>query len=156
MLSHAGNINATPQSYREARHSSEWVQWEIAMKEELAKMESYKVWEVVDKIPQQRVVDGKWVCTKKIDGATGKPHKYKARWVAKGFKQIEGFDYNELFAAVAHKDSIMSIPCPCQLLRLRLWPGWHQSSLSQWWLGGNHLDVTTWRQRHSCKQGIAP
>jgi hypothetical protein len=47
------------------------------MKEELAKMESYKVWEVVDKIPQQRVVDGKWVCTKKIDGATGKRHKYK-------------------------------------------------------------------------------
>jgi hypothetical protein len=75
------------------------------MKEEDAKMESYKVWEVVDKIPQQRVVDGKSVCTKKIDGATGKPHKYKARWVAKGFKQIEGIDYNELFAAVAHKDS---------------------------------------------------
>jgi hypothetical protein len=52
------------------------------------------------------LVDGKWVFTKKIDGATGKPHKYKARWVAKGFKQIEGIDYNELFAAVAHKDSI--------------------------------------------------
>jgi hypothetical protein len=60
----------------------------------------------VDKIPQQRVVDGKWVCTKKIDGATGKPHKYKARSVAKGFKQIVGIDYNELFAAVAHEDSI--------------------------------------------------
>jgi hypothetical protein len=106
MLAHAGNINATPQSYREARHSSKWEQWEIAKKEELAKMESYKVWEVVDKIPQQCVVDGKWVRTKKIDGATGKPHKYKARWVAKGFKQMEGIDYNELFAAVAHKDSI--------------------------------------------------
>jgi hypothetical protein len=106
MLAHAGNINATPQSYREAQHSSEWEQWEIAMKEELAKMEPYKVWEVMDKIPQQRVVDGKWVCTKKIDGATGKPHKYKARWVDRGFKQIEGIDYNKLFAAVAHKDSI--------------------------------------------------
>jgi hypothetical protein len=76
------------------------------MREKLAKMEIYKVWEVVDMIPEQRVVDGKWVCTKKIDGVTGKPHKYKARWVAKGFKQIEEIDYNELFAAVAHKDSI--------------------------------------------------
>jgi hypothetical protein len=69
-------------------------------------MDSYHVWEVIDRSAGQRAVDGKWVFTKKIDGATGKPCKYKARWVAKGFKQIEGIDYNELFAAVAHKDSI--------------------------------------------------
>jgi len=43
---------------------------------------------------------------RKIDGETGKPSAYKARWVAKGFSQIEGIDFNELFAAVAHKDSI--------------------------------------------------
>jgi hypothetical protein len=56
MLAHASDIKATPQSYREAGHSSKWEQWEIAMKEELAKMDSYKVWEVVDKLPQQRVI----------------------------------------------------------------------------------------------------
>ena len=43
---------------------------------------------------------------RKTDGETGKPSAYKARWVAKGFSQIEGIDFNELFAAVAHKDSI--------------------------------------------------
>jgi hypothetical protein len=69
-------------------------------------MDSYHVWEVIDHTAGQRAVDGKWVLTKKIDGATGKPCKYKARWVAKGCKQIEGIDYNELFAAVAHIDSI--------------------------------------------------
>ncbi len=53
-----------------------------------------------------RIVGAKWVYTRKIDGETGKPSAYKARWVAKGYSQIEGIDFNELFASVAHKDSI--------------------------------------------------
>jgi hypothetical protein len=48
----------------------------------------------------------KWVYTQKIDGETGKPSRYKARWAAKGYSQIEGVDFDELFAAVAHKDAI--------------------------------------------------
>ncbi len=95
-----------PQSYLQARHSGEWEQWEPAMQEELAKMDKYKVWEVVPRSPDMRVVGARWVFTRKIDGETGKPSAYKARWVAKGFSQIEGIDFNELFAAVAHKDSI--------------------------------------------------
>jgi hypothetical protein len=70
MLAYAGNVNTTPQSYQEARYFGKWQQWETAMKEELSKIESDKVWEVVNKLPNQRVVDGEWVCTKKIDGAT--------------------------------------------------------------------------------------
>jgi len=35
-----------------------------------------------------------------------RPLTYKARWVAKGYSQIKGVDFNELFAAVAHKDTI--------------------------------------------------
>jgi len=76
------------------------------MQEELAKMDKYKVWEVDPRSPDMRVVGARWVFTRKIDGETGKPSAYKARWVAKGFSQIEGIDFNELFAAVAHKDSI--------------------------------------------------
>ncbi len=37
----------------------------------------------------------RWVYTRKIDGETGEPSAYKARWVAKGFSQIEGIDFNE-------------------------------------------------------------
>jgi hypothetical protein len=48
----------------------------------------------------------RWVYTRKIDGTTGLPSTYKARWVAKGYSQVEGIDYNELYAAVAHKDTI--------------------------------------------------
>lgn len=54
----------------------------------------------------QRILRARWVYTRKIDGTTGKPAAYKARWVAKGYSQHAGVDYNEVFSAVAHKDSI--------------------------------------------------
>jgi hypothetical protein len=72
----------------------------------LAEMDQYKVWEVVDRQPNMRVVGARWVYTRKIDGSTGMPSSYKARWVAKGHLQREGIDFNELYAAVAHKDTI--------------------------------------------------
>jgi hypothetical protein len=34
------------------------------------------------------------------------PSSYKARWVAKGYSHREGIDFNELYAAVVHKDTI--------------------------------------------------
>jgi hypothetical protein len=39
-------------------------------------------------------------------GETGKPAAFQARWVAKGFFQVAGIDYDELYAGIAHKDSI--------------------------------------------------
>jgi hypothetical protein len=104
-LAHALTASA-PSSYREANASGEWEHWKLAMDAELAKMDQYKVWEVVDRQPNMRVVGARWVYTRKIDGNTGMPSSYKARWVAKGYSQREGIDFNELYAAVAHKDTI--------------------------------------------------
>jgi len=69
-------------------------------------MEKYQVWEVVPRRKAARILKARWVFTRKIDGDTGKPKAHKARWVAKGYSQIHGIDYNELYAGVAHKDSI--------------------------------------------------
>ena len=111
LLLRAGEANIAtiePKTVKQARHSGDWKQWELAMQAELAKMDKYNVWTVVNRnsIPNVRTVGAKWVYTRKIDGETGKPSKYKARWVAKGYSQIEGVDFDELFAAVAHKDTI--------------------------------------------------
>jgi hypothetical protein len=57
MLAHAGNINATPQSYGEARHSSKWEQWEFPMKEELAKWrQSLKTGKIRSNLPDMSVI----------------------------------------------------------------------------------------------------
>jgi len=105
-LAHALLSTAVPQTFREARNSPEWSEWEKAYKAELDKMALYKVWDVVDRPDRQHILRAKWVFTRKIDGETGRPNAYKARWVAKGFSQVKGINYNELYAGVAHKDSI--------------------------------------------------
>lgn len=95
-----------PRSFREARNSPDWPKWEAAMKEELAKMEQYDVWELVTRTKDMRVLEARWVFTRKIDGSTGEAAAYRARWVAKGYRQVAGVDYNEIFASVVHKDTI--------------------------------------------------
>jgi hypothetical protein len=61
-LAHALTASA-PSSYREAKASGEWEHWKPAMDAELAKMDQYKVWEVVDHQPNMRVVGARWVYT---------------------------------------------------------------------------------------------
>jgi transposase InsO family protein len=108
-----------PQTYQQARESAHWPDWEAAVAAELANMAKYDVWEPVPRA-NHRSIPGKWVFTRKIDGETGKPAKFKARYVVKGFRQVQGKDYNDIFASVAHKDSIrvflsivnyLGIPC---------------------------------------------
>jgi hypothetical protein len=54
------------------------------------------------------VVSSKWIC--KIKHATDESiKKYKARFVALGFSQKEGIDYEETFALVARYTSIRII-----------------------------------------------
>lgn len=88
-----------PQTYAQARASPHWPEIEPAMRAEIEKLERYRVWEVVNLQKGMRVLDARWVYTQK-------PNGWKARWVAKGFRQLEGLEYNELHAAVAHKDTI--------------------------------------------------
>ena len=77
-----------------------------AINKELSKMDKYLVWDVKPCQSNQRVLKAQWVFTRKINGETGLPSAYKARWVAKGYSQVARLDYNELYAGVAHKDMI--------------------------------------------------
>ncbi|GJR57389.1 retrotransposon protein, putative, ty1-copia subclass [Tanacetum coccineum] len=68
-----------------------------AMDEEMKSMKVNKVWIVIDRPPNAKVVRSKWIFKKKTD-MDGKVHTYKARLVAKGCTQTYGIDYEETFS----------------------------------------------------------
>ena len=76
--------------------------------EEYASIMKNDVWEVVPRPEGKSLVTSRWLY--KIKYATdGSIEKYKARFVARGFSQVEGVDYDETFAPVARYTSIRSI-----------------------------------------------
>ena len=66
------------------------------------------VWEIVLRQGKKCVMTSKWIYKIKhvVDGSI---EKYKARFVARGFSQKEGIDYEDTFAHVARYTSIRSI-----------------------------------------------
>jgi hypothetical protein len=66
------------------------------------------VWEVVPRTKNKDLVSSKWIYKIKhaVDGSI---EKHKAIFVARGFSQREGIDYEETFALVARYTSIRTI-----------------------------------------------
>ena len=58
------------------------------------------IWTLVPKPQNKNIIDCRWVFTVKND-EHGNPMRYKARVVAKGFRQQYLSDYQETFAPVA-------------------------------------------------------
>ena len=78
----------------------------VAMHEELNNFERNKVWKLVEKPKDCRNVIGtKWIFKNKQD-ENGIVIRNKARLVAQGYSQVEGIDYGETYAPVAHLESI--------------------------------------------------
>ena len=55
------------------------------------------VWEVVPRPEGKSVVTSRWIYKVKFV-ADGSIEKHKAQFVARGFSQVEGIDYDETFA----------------------------------------------------------
>jgi hypothetical protein len=70
------------------------------MVEEYNSIMKNDVWEIVPRPKGKSMVDSRWLY--KVKHATdGNIEKYKAWFVARGFSQKEGVDYEETFAPVA-------------------------------------------------------
>jgi hypothetical protein len=91
-----------PSTFEEA--SSRQV-WRDAMMEEYNSIMKNDVWEVVPRPEGKSVVTSRWLYKLK-HAADGSIEKYKAHFVARGFSQVEGVDYDETFAPVARYTSI--------------------------------------------------
>ena len=77
------------------------------------------------------MVSSKWIYKIEhvVDGSIG---KYKARFVARGFFQKEGIDYEDTFAPVARYTSIKTIMALASMMNLNL----HQMDVKTPFLNG--------------------
>src|ERR1051325_11168269 len=80
-------------------------QWIKAMNLEMESMYFNYVWELVDPPNVVKPIGCKLIYKRKRDSA-GKVQTFKARFVARGYTQREGVDYEETFSPVAMLKSI--------------------------------------------------
>ena len=101
------------------------------MVEEYSSIMKNDVWDVLPRSEGKSVVSSKWIYKIKY-AANGSIEKFKARFVAWGFSQQEGVDYEETFAPVAKHTCIRVV------LSIALEMGWriHQMDVKTTFLNG--------------------
>ena len=65
-----------------------------------------ETWELVTLPKEKKAIGCKWVYAKKEGFSRKKEIQYKVRFVAMGYAQKEGIDYNEIFSPVMKHSSI--------------------------------------------------
>jgi hypothetical protein len=74
--------------------------WKDTMIEKYQSIIKNDVWDVVPRLKEKSIVSSKWIYKTK-HSADGSIEKYKERFVARGFSQKKGIDYEETFSPVA-------------------------------------------------------
>ena len=93
-----------PKTYRQAVNSHDHSNWHKAMEDEMNSLKDNNTFDLVPLPEGKNTVGGKWVYNIK-ESANG-TKSFKARYVAKGYSQIEGIDYSETFAPTANLTSV--------------------------------------------------
>jgi hypothetical protein len=98
-------ISDDPLTRKEALSGPDRKLWEAAMDDEFLSLEENHTWDLVSPPTDQDVLTGTWVLKTKYKSSGG-IDKRKARWVAHGYKQVEGIDFTETFAPVVSYPAI--------------------------------------------------
>jgi hypothetical protein len=94
-----------PNMFEQAKDCGESVQWKRAMDDELESLVDNDTFELTSLPKGRKCIGGKWVYAVK-QGTGENEVKFKARYVAKGFSQVENIDYQETFSPTAQMSSL--------------------------------------------------
>jgi hypothetical protein len=108
-----------PSCYQEAINDIDYAKWKMEMKEEMDSLVKNKTWDLVELPKDRKVVGCKWVYKLK-KGVDGKIERYKSRLVAKGYSQMEGIYFHEIFSPVVKLVSIRIVLALVSFLYLEL------------------------------------
>ena len=94
-----------PQIFNEAMSTPKAPMWKEAVNSEIESIMQNHTWELVDHPPGSKPLECKWIFKRKMK-TDGSIDKYKARFVAKGYKQKECLDYFDTYSPVTRITSI--------------------------------------------------
>jgi hypothetical protein len=98
-------IDDEPKSVDEVVDSTEGKLWKDAMVKEMESLYKNETWDLVKLLSGRKPVGSKWVFKKKMN-IVGQVEKFKAHLVAKGYSQVEGVDFSDIFSPI---EKIISI-----------------------------------------------
>lgn len=85
---------------KEAVDSEDGKLWKEAMVDEMTSLHKTEAWDLVELSVGRKPIGSKWVFKKKTN-AEGKVEKHKAWLVAKGYSQVSGIAFGDIFSPVA-------------------------------------------------------
>lgn len=98
-----------PNSYKQAKPSDQWAEWQAAMQEELSSLREHGTWQLVarENAKHQTVITNRWVYAVKRN-AQRRIKRFNARLVVHGFKQVFRVHYVETYTPVIRFETIRS------------------------------------------------
>jgi transposase InsO family protein len=102
------SAGSEPRNYKEAMNSPDVFHWKQAMLDEINALIKNGTWEVVRLPEGEKPIGSGWVFKIKHN-ADGSIERFKGRFVAKGYSQRPGLDFNEVFAPTVRMATIRLI-----------------------------------------------
>ncbi|XP_036140860.1 uncharacterized protein LOC105835035 isoform X8 [Monomorium pharaonis] len=115
------NDEIIPNDLKEAKEGKDWSNWYKAMEEELESLNSHKVWEIVERPPNSKIIKSKWIYSiKNSSDPKNKIKRFKARLVATGFNQVRHRDYEESYSPVVNIEAWRTLLCIAAKQNMRI------------------------------------
>ena len=70
------------------------------MKQEMESLAKNETWDIVEAPKKKKIIGCKWIFKRKGGSSSDAPPIYKARVLGKGYSQIVGVDFHDVFSSV--------------------------------------------------------
>jgi len=136
------NIESDPLTFEEAMKSQDSAFWKEAINDEMDSIIGNNTWILVGLPPGSTPISCKWIFRRKlkVDETIA---KFKARFVAKGFKQKEGLNYFDTYAPVARIATIRMLFALASIYKFDI----HQMDVKTTFLNGELEEEIYMHQR---------